>query len=148
MNIKNIGSVLIISISALSLTSCESKAATGIFAGGATGAAIGGIAGGGTGAAIGAGAGAVAGGLIGAALDAQDKRNLEKENARAAKRVEKGQQLSVDDVIAMHKAGISDDKIIDILKASDSRFYLTTKDIDKMQRAGVSNSVINYMMRT
>lgn len=139
--------ILITAISILTI-SCESKAATGIFAGGATGAAIGGIAGGGAGAAIGAGAGAVTGGLVGAYLDTQDRKNLEQQNPKTAKRVDSGKQLSIDDVISMHKAGIDDDKIIDIMKKTDSKYYLRTKDIDRLQRAGVSNKVINYMMRT
>lgn len=133
---------------ALMLAGCESKAATGIFAGGATGAGIGAIAGGGTGAAIGAAAGAIGGGLIGAYLDTQDQKSLQRQNQGTYDRVDNGERLSVNDVINLHKANIADDKIIDLLKKTKSRFNLTPKEIDRLQRAGVSNTVINYMMRT
>ena len=140
--------LITIAVCALVCSGCETKAGTGFLAGGASGAVIGGVAGGGVGAAIGAGAGAVTGGLIGAYLDSRDQQRLEQEDATTAKRIDKGQKLSVSDVIAMHNAKISDDKIIKILRDTDSRFKLTTRDIDKLHRAGVSNSVINYMLRS
>ena len=148
MKLRMMCSVLTIAVSLLCVTGCESKAGTGILAGGATGAVVGGVVGGGAGAAIGAGAGAVTGGIIGAVLDSRDQRSLESQSPKTAKRIDNGKQLNVDDVIALHDAGISDDKIIELMQKTNSRYYLKMRDIDKLQRAGVSNSVINYMMRT
>ncbi|MCP5492247.1 MAG: hypothetical protein H7A40_04315 [Chlamydiales bacterium] len=142
-----LSTIFVIATIMLSLTGCESKAATGVLAGGATGAGIGAIAGGGYGAAIGAGVGAVTGGLIGAYLDTQDQKNLHNISPNTYDRIDNGEQLSIQDVINLHKANISDDKIIDLIKKTNSHYNLTTRDIDSLQRAGVSNSVINYMMR-
>lgn len=140
--------LITISICGLFCSGCETKAGTGFLAGGASGAVIGGVTGGGVGAAIGAGAGAVTGGLVGAYLDSKDQQRLESKDPATVKRIDKGEKLSVNDVIAMHHAKISDDKIIKILRDTNSRFKLTTRDIDKLQKAGVSNSVINYMLRS
>lgn len=148
MNIKTCRHAIGLGLVVLCLSGCETRAGTGFLAGGATGAGIGAIAGGGTGAAIGAAAGAVGGGLIGAYLDSKDRRSLERQSKGTYNRVDQGEQLSVADVINLHKANISDKKIIDLMKKTNSRYTLTTRDIDRLQRAGVSNSVINYMMRT
>ncbi len=148
MRLRMMFSVLAIAVSMLCVSGCESKAGTGFLAGGATGAVVGGVVGGGAGAAIGAGAGALTGGIIGAVLDSRDQRNLESQSPKTARRIDSGKQLTVDDVISLHDASISDDKIIELMQKTNSRYYLKMKDIDKLQRAGVSNSVINYMMRT
>ncbi len=148
MNKYVLSTTLAIALGAFGLTGCESKAATGILAGGATGAGIGAIAGGGYGAAIGAGVGAVTGGLVGAYLDTQDQKSLRNQSQSTYNRVDNGEQLSVQDVINMHKSNIADDKIISLIKKTDSHYSLTTRDIDRLQRAGVSNTVINYMMRS
>lgn len=148
MKTRAMCSILAIGIGSLCVSGCESKAGTGALAGGATGAVVGGVVGGGAGAAIGAGAGALAGGIIGAVLDSQDQKNLQNQSPKTAQRIDNGQQLTVADIIALHDAGISDDKIIELMKKTNSHYYLKMSDVDKLQRAGVSNSVINYMMRT
>jgi len=131
----------------LPLTGCESKAGTGALAGGATGAGIGAIVGGGYGAAIGAGVGSATGGLIGVYFDSQEQKQLHDTSPNTYDRIDNGDQLTIQDVINLHRANISDDKIIDLIKKTNSRYSLTTRDIDSLQRAGVSNAVINYMMR-
>ncbi|MBI3211924.1 MAG: hypothetical protein HYZ47_04485 [Simkania negevensis] len=126
--------------------SCESKTGTGVLAGGALGAGIGGIAGGGQGALIGGAAGVIAGGLIGASLDEQDRKNLDNQNSQTLKRVDKGEQLSVNDIINMHKAEISDQKIMDLIDKTGSHYTLNNYQVDRLREAGVSEKVINYMM--
>jgi hypothetical protein len=125
----------------ISLISCETRTGQGAFGGAAAGAIIGGAAGGGQGALIGAGAGAVGGALIGAALDESEKRSL---NDSSRKRYESGEPLLVDDVIQMHEAGISDDKIIGSLQGNGT-YPLTSEDVKKLKKAKVSNRVINSM---
>ena len=139
-------SVLVLAMAGTLFMGCESKTGTGVLVGGASGAAIGGIAGGGTGALIGAGAGVIAGGLIGAALDNQDQKNLKRQSQQTYDRVDNGQQLSVKDVINMHKAGISDDKQIELIQKTNSHFTLNSYQIEQLRNAGVSERVINYMM--
>jgi outer membrane lipoprotein SlyB len=125
----------------IGLTSCETRAGQGAFGGAAAGAVVGGLAGGGQGALIGAGAGAVGGALIGAALDESEKRSL---NEKTRNRYEGGEPLLVDDVIDMHNAGISDDKIIGSLQGNGT-YPLTSDDVKKLKKANISQRVINSM---
>lgn len=139
-------SVLVLAMAGTLFMGCESKTGTGVLVGGASGAAIGGIAGGGTGALIGGAAGVIAGGLIGASLDNQDQKNLKRQSQQTYDRVDNGQQLSVKDVINMHKAGISDDKQIELIQKTNSKYVLNSYQIEQLRNAGVSERVINYMM--
>lgn len=132
----------------LLLTGCATKGQTGALVGAGVGAGGGYLIGGGTGAVIGAGVGAVSGGLIGSSLDQRDQENLRSESPSTYKRVDSGEQLSINDVIALSNAGVSESKIIDLLQKTNSRYVLNTNQIDAMRRAGVSERVINYMMQT
>ena len=127
---------------------CQTKAQTGALTGAALGIGTGALIGGGEGALIGGAVGAIGGGLIGASLDEQDRQNLRRENSRTYRRVENGEQLSVNDIISLHKAGISDSKIIDLIDKTGSQYELNTYSIDRLKKAGVSDTVINYMLNT
>ena len=133
---------------ALLVTGCESQAGTGALIGGAAGTGIGAIVGGAPGAAIGASAGAVGGTIIGATLDAGERRNVEHHNPQTLNRVDRGEQLSISDVISLHKAGLRDSKIIDLIRRTSSRYRLNTYQINRLEKAGVSQRVINYMLST
>jgi len=139
-------SILVLGIMATLFVGCESNTATGVLAGGALGAGVGGIAGGGTGALIGGAAGVIAGGLIGASLDESEQRRLERQSPQTYRRVDHGERLSVNDIINLSKSDISDDKIIDLIKKTESRYTLNNYQIERMRDAGVSEKVINYMM--
>ena len=82
-----------------------------------------------------AGTGNLAGGAIETSADSEENVN-------------NNEQLSIQDVINMHNTNVSDDKIIDLIKKTNTRYNLTTRDIDTLQRAGLSNGVINYMLRS
>ena len=134
---------------ALVLGGCETKTGTGALVGAGVGAAAGGlIAGSGTGALIGGGVGALAGGLIGASLDAEDRKNLDNQSPRTLKKIDKGEQLSVDDVKQMSKAGIKDDVIISQIHSTGSTFRLSTADIIDLKNSGVSQNVIDAMIKS
>ncbi len=130
------------------LTGCENKAATGALVGGGLGAGVGAIAGGGTGAAIGAGAGAVGGAVVGAALGSSERRQLERQSPETLRRIDNQQQLTVNDVKSMSKAGISDDVIISQIRQTGSSFRLSSSQIIELKNAGVSQRVIDYMINT
>jgi len=142
--------------SALVLTGCEypngdpnytgSGALIGGGAGALTGAAIGGGRHGGQDALIGAAAGVVAGGLIGYSMDQQQR--LHQQAPQTYVRVEQGQPLSVADVRALGRAGISDDVIISQIRNSHTVYHLSAADIIDLRDAGVSNAVIDYMINT
>ncbi len=128
--------------------SCQSKTATGVLAGGALGAGIGGIAGGGKGALIGGASGVIAGGLIGAALDEQDRRIMERSSPKTVSRMDRGEPITVDDVIKLHQGGVSDKTIIRYIRHTRTSYTLSQAQIQKLQDAGVSQSVVQYMIDT
>ena len=132
----------------LLVSGCATKGQTGALVGSGVGAGAGYLIGGGTGALIGAGVGAVGGGLIGSSLDSRDQENLQRQSRSTYNRVDNGEQLSINDVVALSNAGISDSKIIELLQKTNSRYVLSTNQIDFLRREGVSERVINYMMQT
>ena len=139
-------SILIVSLAATLIAGCESNTGTGILAGGASGAAIGGIVGGGQGALIGGAAGVIAGGLIGGYLDNQESKKLQDHNPQTYRRIDNGERLSVNDIINLSKANVSDDKIIGLIQKTNSHYTLNSYQLDKLRDTGVSERVINYMM--
>ncbi len=56
--------------------------------------------------------------------------------------------MTKDDVIALSKAGVSDDVIINQMIASGSYFQLTTDDIIDLEKAAVSEKVISAMVKS
>jgi uncharacterized protein YcfJ len=133
---------------ALTFSSCETKTGTGVLAGGAIGATVGGIAGGGTGALIGTAAGVVAGGLVGASLDEQDRRIMEQNSPRTIERMDRGEPLTINDIIKLHEGGVSDETILRYIRETRTTYNLSQAQIRRLQNAGVSQRVINYMVDT
>lgn len=130
------------------LTGCASNTGTGVIAGGTLGATIGGIAGGGGGALIGGAAGVIAGGLIGAALDEQDKRVMQQSSPRTVDRMDRGEPLTINDVIKLSQGGVTDETIINYIHDKKTTYNLTQAQVRRLQDAGVSGRVINYMIDT
>ena len=128
------------------LTSCETKTQTGILAGAGVGAIAGGAIGGGKGALIGGAVGAVAGGLVGAALDEQDRKVMEKTSPRTVERMDRSEPLTVNDVIKLSQGGVSDETIINYMQQTGTSYNLSQAQIRRLQDAGVSQRVINYMI--
>ena len=130
----------------------QNNTGTGTIVGGAlgalTGAAIGGPGHGGQDALIGAAAGALAGGLIGNSADREQEARLQAEAPQTYERVDAGTPLTLDDVKALAKAGISEDVMINQIKNSRTVFHLTSADIIDLRDAGVSDKVVNYMINT
>lgn len=128
------------------LTSCATNTGTGVIAGGIIGAGAGGLAGGGKGAIIGSAAGIIAGGLIGAALDEQDRRVMERSSPRTVDRMDRGEPLTINDVIKLSQGGVSDDTIMRYMRETTSTYNLSQAQIRRLQDAGVSQRVINDMV--
>jgi surface antigen len=134
---------ILFSITAFS--SCTTNTGTGLFTGGALGAGIGGVSGSGGGALIGSAAGLIAGGLVGAVLDHQDRKVMEQSSPRTLDRMDRGEPLTINDVIKLSQGGVSDDTIIFYLRDSNSSYHLSQTQIRRLQEAGVSQRVINFM---
>jgi outer membrane lipoprotein SlyB len=145
---------------ALVLTGCTSpydgspdRTGTGALTGGAIGAGTGALIGSasghaGEGALIGAAVGLISGGLIGHSMDQEEQARLKAQAPQTYQRVEQGQPLSVVDIKALAKSGISEDIIISQIRASRSVYRLSTADIIDLRDAGVSNKVIDFMFNT
>jgi outer membrane lipoprotein SlyB len=125
---------------------CETKTGTGTLAGAGLGAVAGGAIGGGKGALIGGAVGAAAGGLVGASLDEQDRKVMQKTSPRTVDRMDRREPLTVNDVIKLSQGGVSDESIIRYLQQTGSTYNLSQAQIRRLQDAGVSQRVVNYMV--
>ena len=125
---------------AVILTGCQNPDGTqnntgsGALIGGAlgalTGVAIGGHSHGGQDALIGAAAGALAGGLIGNSMDREQEARLKSQAPQTYVKVDQGQPLSLADVKALAKAGISEDVIVSQIKSSHTCLLYTSDAAD------------------
>ena len=140
--------VVILALSVNVFAGCASHPKTGACIGGPNSGAIGKLLGGDQGFLVGGAAGVIGGGLIGASLDWQEARNLKAQNLQTYARVDNGEKLSVNDVIHLSKADLSDDKIVELIQKTNSRYHLNRYQIDKLYEAGVSELVIDYMLDT
>lgn len=130
------------------MASCSTNVGTGIIAGGTLGAGLGGITSGNTGALIGGTACILAGGVIGAALDKQDRKVMEKASPRTVTRMDREEPLTINDIIKLSQGGICDDSVIEYIKERKTTYTLSQAQTRRMQEAGVSQRVINYMIDT
>jgi len=129
-----------------SLCNCTTNTGTGAIAGGIVGAGAGGLMAGGKGAAIGGAVGALGGSLIGAYLDAQDRKTVERSSPRTVERMDRGEPLTINDVIKLSYAGVHDDTIIQYMRDTDSSYHLSQMQVRRLQDANVSQNVIFYML--
>lgn len=133
---------------ALLSTSCATNVGTGLIAGTILGGGSGWIPGGGKGALIGSAVGAITGGLVGTVLDAQDRKVMECLSPRTVERIDRNEPLTISDVIKLSQSGVSDDTILSYMKESGSSYTLSQPQIQRLQDAGVSQRVVNYMVET
>jgi outer membrane lipoprotein SlyB len=153
---KNFISLFLVAVLGVPVAGCMTPqgrpdyTASGALAGAATGAVIGSAAArhSGPGALTGAAVGAVVGGLIGHGMDQEQEARLRTQAPQTLQRVEQEQPLTVGDVQALAKAGISDDLIISQIRNSRTVYHLTTADIIALKNAGVSERVIDFMINT
>jgi hypothetical protein len=163
-----ISSVLMGSLALAPLTGCEDLpgdeksqgAVIGGIGGAVAGAALGGEDNRLLGALIGGALGAGGGYLIGSQIDkADDEDDAVEANRRArenpvtmeeARRantadVNNDGYVTLDEVVALEKAGLEDDEIIRRLERTDQFFELTSEQEDYLADRGVSNRVIDRM---
>jgi len=123
--------------------------ASGALAGGATGAIIGSMARGrGPAPLIGAAVGTVVGGLIGHGMDQTQAARLQEQAPQTLQRVEQSQPLTITDIKALVRAGVSDDLVISQIRNSRTVYHLNTVNIIDLKSAGVSEKIIDYMIST
>lgn len=112
-------------------------AGTGALVGSAVGNA-------GAGAAIGAGVGAISGAAIGSELDEIEARNRA-EIAQHLGRPVPAQPVAIDDVIAMSKAGVDENLIVNHVRAHGVAAPPNASDLILLQREGVSARIVAAM---
>jgi hypothetical protein len=98
----------------------------------------------GAGAAIGAGVGALSGAAIGNGMDETEARNRAYIEQRLQRRVAAG-ATTIEDVVSMHNAGVSDQVIITHLRYHGLVRELTAQDLIALQQQGLSPAVIQAM---
>lgn len=125
-------------LAVIATAGCQTGTQRGALGGGAVGAAAGGIIGHQSGETA---AGAAIGGALGAlsgAVIAQD---------RQAKANNPG-YLPLTNITEMARTGVADTVIIDEIKRTNSRYYLSAETITYLKNNQVSDRVINYMLET
>ncbi|HEX3800853.1 MAG TPA: YMGG-like glycine zipper-containing protein [Verrucomicrobiae bacterium] len=129
--------------------------ASGALIGGASGATIGALVdrrNPGAGALIGGAAGLIAGGLVGHSVDEQNEARRQYYSAPPPAPVyvpaPAAQPLTIDQVKAMTKSGVTDDNIIVQINNTHTVYHLDANAIIDLSSSGVSQKVISYMINT
>lgn len=92
-------------------------------------------------------AGSVVGGrLISATLDEQDRRVMDRTSPRTVERMERGEPLTINDIIKLSQGGVNDSTILNYMSETDSNYTLSQAQIRRLQDAGVSQRVIDFMV--
>ncbi|MEN6450519.1 MAG: glycine zipper domain-containing protein [Thermoguttaceae bacterium] len=138
-------------LSALALPGCATYTGNGAALGGLLGAGTGAVVGSavgspGTGALVGAGVGALGGAAVGNAMDESEARN--RAIAQQLGRPVTPGAVTIGEVIAMSRANVREDLIINHVRAHGIAAPLTTDDLINLPRQGVSSQVIAVMQAT
>jgi len=98
----------------------------------------------GAGAAIGAGVGALSGALVGNSLDEMEARNRALIEAKLQRPVG-ANPVSIDDVVAMTRAGVADEVIVNHVRIHGVARPLQATDLIMLQQQGISPAVVRAM---
>jgi hypothetical protein len=131
---------------------CSNNTDRGALTGGLLGAGAGAVAGhamGNTaaGAAIGAGVGALGGAAVGNSMDQEEARNRALIAQQMGRQLDPG-AVTISDVIAMRRANVNDDLVINQIHAHGMAAPLQTNDLINLPQQGVSARVIQAMQES
>ena len=138
---------------AQNFTQTPTRTDDGAILGGVTGAIIGGIAGNQNdetieGVAIGGVVGAVAGGLLGRSQDQQAARNFQFQQQQLQREAQLiNQSVSMSDVIALTRSGVSTNLIINQIRTNGVRQQIGVQEILYLHQNGVTEPVIQEMQK-
>lgn len=135
----------------LALTGCQSpyRSDQGALFGGLLGAGTGALVGSavghtGAGAAVGAGVGALSGAVVGNQIDQIDAQNQAQIAAQMGRQLRAG-AVTIDDVVSMSKAGVSQELIVNHVRTQGMAGPLQANDLIFLQQQGVSPTVVQAM---
>jgi hypothetical protein len=133
------------------LTGCSSPyhADRGALFGGLLGAGTGAVVGHamgntGAGAAIGAGVGALTGAAVGSEMDEMEARNRAMIAQQLGRQVSAG-AVTINDVIAMSRAGVNEELICNHIRAHGMAVVLQSSDLISLQQQGISARIVATM---
>lgn len=131
---------------------CSNNTDRGALTGGLVGAGAGAVAGhamGNTaaGAVIGAGVGALGGAAIGNSIDQDEARNRALIAQQLGRQIDPG-AVTISDVIAMKRANVNDDLVINHIHAHGMAAPLQTNDLINLPQQGISSRVIQAMQES
>ena len=146
---RKLARALLFTLPALTAASgCNSPFYTdkGALVGGLTGTGVGAITGAavghpGVGALVGAGVGTLTGAAVGSGLDNIEARNRAEIAATLGRQVPPG-NVTLPDVVAMSKAGVNDQLIVNHIRTNGLAHPLQSGDLITLQNSGVSTQVI------
>lgn len=151
MSQPNIRSAWALSLLVFATLGCASphRADQGAMLGGLLGAGTGALIGdasgnAGAGAAIGAGIGALSGAVVGSELDAIEAQNRAQIEAQLGRQLREG-AVTVEDVVMMSENGVSDELIVNHVRANGMRQPPNTQDLIYLSQQGVSSRVVSAM---
>ncbi len=81
-------------------------------------------------------------------LSPEDIFYLNQESPMILSKIDRGEKMTIDDIIVMHEVGVSADSMIQILDYTKTRFELNTNDVIRLQMEGVPFKVINHMIQS
>ena len=81
-------------------------------------------------------------------LSPEDLQRLKQSYPTTLRKLKNSQNLTMQDIINMTKAGIADEVIVHEIEATRSTFFLTPEDEEELSHAGVSRKVILSMKDT
>lgn len=81
-------------------------------------------------------------------IDGCERDVLLDQSPHTVRKIERGGQLDVEDIRRMTMAGMDASTIIGQIECTDTKFHLTPDDIISLQNMGVSQKVIDFMIRT
>lgn len=87
-------------------------------------------------------------GTLAVILDEQDRKVLEKTYPETLEKIDQREPLAVIDIISLHEGGVSDEVILEYVRHTRGAYNLTHNEIRKMQIAGISQKLINYLIDT
>ncbi len=84
----------------------------------------------------------------GTALDLQDRKIMENSSPRTLDRMDRGESITISDIIKLSQGGICDDIIIRYIHDTKTSYHLTLAQIRRLRQGGVSQRVIRYVYDT